>query len=509
MAFGLLMLMSSVTAVPLPYHYAHPGRLNHRVFRSNPDWQRRTLALVAAAEQAVPLYRAIPGETGVVSPGDFGGDPTGKTDSSTAFAQSIAKLLTLGGGRKNGANQTDLGGATLQLSGGVWAVSEPVAIPAGYANYRIEGGTIIAHPTFNTGEGRYLLALGGVCSGSTAGLSKNCATDISLSEVTLDGRDRAWGGVKFQSAVNVNVGPAVMVFGFQGIGIDLNGVGAGYIHDSWAGQYEAGDPRPRNHANATVILMDGGEHDCDLTNVIIFSGRVGVNSTNGANRLLGVHTWNLAGSAGGTGILLNGGSGRVQDCYLDYAPLVIHSPNNVQVTGCLFLGSSTIVLASGRLWPKSPKINTAITNVIITSNIWHTGNTANATMVVDETLGKFLSIADTVVEGNQVQPSKFKGKKLGTRATRSAAVPANESTVTLDFSEDLVLGSVGIAEARCYLSCGGSGGCPQGATKPPFPTMLAQVIPGTPSVRVDIDKTTAELTVTCDVDQSQRTCAAH
>ena len=84
------------------------------------------------------------------------------------------------GGRKNGANQTDLGGAVLHLSGGVYAVSQPVSIPAGYANYRIEAGTIIAHPTFGTGAGQFLLQLGGVCGSATAGLSKNCATDISV-----------------------------------------------------------------------------------------------------------------------------------------------------------------------------------------------------------------------------------------------------------------------------------------------------------------------------------------
>ena len=31
------------------------------------------------------------------------------------------------------------------------------------------------------------------------------------------------------------------------------------------------------------------------------------------------------------GILLHNGAGRVQDAYLDYAPLVIRSPANVQV----------------------------------------------------------------------------------------------------------------------------------------------------------------------------------
>ena len=59
--------------------------------------------------------------------------------------------------------------------------------------------------------------------------------------------------------------------------------------------------------------------------------------------------------------------------YLDYAPLVIRSPQNVQVTGCLFLGSSNIVLATAKKWPKAP-VSRSIDNMIITSNRWNTGN---------------------------------------------------------------------------------------------------------------------------------------
>ena len=90
-----------------------------------------------------------------------------------------------------------------------------------------------------------------------------------------------------------------------------------YVHDSWVGQYEAGDSNyERSQANATAILFVDGEHDSDLENIIVFSGKVGVNSTNGANRIQGVHTWNLAGSSGGIGILLDNGAGRVQDAYI-------------------------------------------------------------------------------------------------------------------------------------------------------------------------------------------------
>ena len=84
-----------------------------------------------------------------------------------------------------------------------------------------------------------------------------------------------------------------------------------------------------------------------------------------------------AGADGGVGIELsppwwkrNGVSGgRVQNCYLDYAPLVVRNPANLIVTDNLFLGSSTIVLAA-----QTERFE--VRNVIVTNNIHHTGNTA-------------------------------------------------------------------------------------------------------------------------------------
>ena len=50
--------------------------------------------------------------------------------------------------------------------------SHPISIPAYYANYRVEGGTIIAHQDFNSGE-QYLLELGGVLRDVTCGVSQS------------------------------------------------------------------------------------------------------------------------------------------------------------------------------------------------------------------------------------------------------------------------------------------------------------------------------------------------
>ena len=203
----------------------------------------------------------------------------------------------------------------------------------------------------------------------------------------------------------------------------------------------------------------------------------------------------------------------MQDAYLDYAPLVIRSPHDVQVTGCLFLGSSNIVLTTAKKWPKAP-VSNSIDNMIITSNRWNTGNVANTTIILDETLGPFKTLTDSIIEDNEVgvKHTASKGPKKGTRATMSATVPPGKDTVELDFSDALVLpAAVGIAEARCVLSVmpGGGGGSSSFA-----PGLATQVFGGT-KLRVTLgepapaDGEVAAVAVLCDVDQSQRSCAAH
>ena len=69
--------------------------------------------------------------------------------SYRAGAQSAAAPLAKGGApsprravRPRG--HADLGGATLDLGGGVYAVSRTLLVPQGYANYKVQDGTFIA-----------------------------------------------------------------------------------------------------------------------------------------------------------------------------------------------------------------------------------------------------------------------------------------------------------------------------------------------------------------------------
>tara|TARA_B110000208_G_C11707651_1_gene408127 strand:- start:69 stop:1247 length:1179 start_codon:yes stop_codon:yes gene_type:complete len=386
-----LLLHNVPSSAALPYHLANPGKLDHRAF-SEPRHRRHALRLSSVAAQtllATEAY-ATPQPRRVVYPTEYGADPTGVADSTASFVDAIAAVVALGG-PTDAQHRIDLGGATLDLGGGVYSVSSQVHFPPGYANFAIKSGSLVARANFTSipsgapswkTDTAYVFRIGGTSCNSTSGgeSNKNCNSDVSVQELTIDGGNIAFGGLLVEDTMNVNVGPAVYVVGFQGVGISLAGTGAGYIHESWLGQWQPGSKNVID--TATAILLAGKQHDCDINNVIVWSGLVGVNTTNGANRLQGVHTWNDAGANGGTGIRLHKGNGRVEQSYLDYAPLVIGCPGttgysveSAMVEGNLFLGSSTIVLESELPKQAAGSENSAgsiVSNLIISNNIFHT-----------------------------------------------------------------------------------------------------------------------------------------
>jgi hypothetical protein len=128
-------------------------------------------------------------------------------------------------------------------------------------------------------------------------------------------------------------------------------------------------------------------------------------------------------------------------------------------------------------------------------------------LVLDETEGKFTSVDDTDIEDNHVGVSVAKVGKVGTRATVTAPVGAN-STVRIGFGDALLFGNlVGIDESS--ISCELHG---------PWATALSSMVD--PSGRNHVLVTLKDavpanyaaagnVAVTCTVDQSRRSCAAH
>lgn len=457
-------------AVPYLEHF-HPSRKN------------TILRLLGGsyASGKVPLTTAA---ATTFRPQDFGADPTGTEDSSDGFTKAISAMLAIAVPVPGGVYK-DLGGASLDLAGGRFSVGSPVSIPKGYMNFRIGGGTLAAiNRTFP--RNGTLLHVGDASTDK----GKACM-QVDISHLTLDGAGVANTALALINTQYANVGPAVMIFGFHGYGIKTDGSGGGYIHKSWLGE-EAPDKRQwlafdfdskaSVNLTATAISLENGQHDYYVEDVIVWSGRVGVKSQNGANQLQGVHTWNLMTTMGGIGILLESGGGKVIDSYLDFCPLVIVDPINAVVSGNLFLAKANLVLqASSR---------SKVQHLAVTSNRWSSeGKYTNATIVVN---GNFTGgVEDTVIEDN-VADSMWAAKS--TRATRTATLQKNASEVTFDFTNDLLFDTK-ITEVSCSIQAWS------------FVDHYVQP-PSDRKVVVHLSKAISGK-VTCTVDQSSRTHGAH
>ena len=119
----IALFAATISGVDRPYHHIHPGYFDASallqdaapVSSTRERFRRAQTLLRAAATPVAPTPAAT-----VIYPTDFGADPTGETDSSTAFNRSVAALLALAReDHKDTFQLYDLGGATLDLGGGV------------------------------------------------------------------------------------------------------------------------------------------------------------------------------------------------------------------------------------------------------------------------------------------------------------------------------------------------------------------------------------------------------
>jgi hypothetical protein len=288
----------------------------------------------------------------------------------------------------------DLGGAVLDLTGGEYVVSGPVIVPVGYHNYEIRGGVLRASSQFPLGA--TLLQIG--TNEAVKGPTGQACTNVDVQHTTLDGSGRAGINLALLNCQYANVGPAMMIYGFTAQGIAMNGTGGGYIHHSWLGELSPTAARGNVTLTATAIDIAGAsQHDCYVEDVIIYSAKIGIRTRNGGNQITGAHTWNLATDKGGMGILIENGSGKVVDSYLDFTPLVIVNPISMIVSNNLFLAKANLIV---RMDPTQRTLEAkgAVQNLVVTSNRWNSEQKyQNETVVVQ---GKVTHVLDTVFESN-------------------------------------------------------------------------------------------------------------
>ncbi|PKU76816.1 polygalacturonase QRT3 [Dendrobium catenatum] len=377
----------------------------------------RLLASVSADAAPSPLpLSSSSASSRVYHVTDYGADPTGKIDSTAAILRALSDAFRPPSNRSLITGITDLGGAELNLDGGSYLISSPIALPSSPAgNLKIHSGSLRASNNFPTN--RYLIELWP--SQSTSSYNYEY---ITLSSLMLDANYRA-GGIAIVNSLRTLIQSCYIVH-FASDGIWVQDGHETLISASFLGQHitAGADPGERSFSG-TAIRIDG--NDNSITDIVIFSAAVGIQIAGQANIITGVHCYNKATGFGGTGIYLKLPGltqTRIVNCYLDYTGIVAEDPVQLYVSGSFFLGDANVVLKS---------VNGVIKAVDIVDNMFAGGGGVDIVRL-DETGGAFTSIDQVVVKRNSVN-----GMAVRSTAAR-ASLRANGTIWTIDFSPVLL-----------------------------------------------------------------------
>lgn len=464
-----MRMFSASIAVALSFVLSEPLRPSHDdvLFAAQEQLRRSHLPrrLPVRAPEASTFGRFLAGHpaprvlsralsnsgTPTVNVFDFGADPTCSQDSSDAFDAAMSEALLHDHGHGMGGRGTirDLGGVTIDLQGGDYLLSRPIAVPEWVGNMRIVGGTIRASPDFPAD--RYMIEVGGdskACNQENK--QHSCNENIGFEDLFFDGSLVAKGGLEINATMGGNVGPDIFFVHFGQVGLTLRGGHEVMVHQAWFGKLYYDEKHPEELIDGSVgIEVLGNDHV--ISDVIGFLGtQTGVHVTGAATLLEGIHLWNMGTLAGGRGIVLSGkwaDNNRLNSCYLDYTSLIIEDPFHVSVTNGFFLGMATIVLRAGA--------EARVEGLTLLSNTWHNANMPrNDTVVLDERGGSaFGSVKDFVMLGNVADADKFTTRAVTvTRSLTQAATTRWE----FDFSDALVFPSIDLTSVSYSIAIAGS-----------------------------------------------------
>ncbi|GAA0160456.1 hypothetical protein LIER_17005 [Lithospermum erythrorhizon] len=351
----------------------------------------------------------------------YGADPTGKTDSTNALLRAISDACQSSSSsvdRFLADGIVNLGAAQINLEGGNYLISRPLQLPAvGLGNFMIHGGTLTASDDFRT-DG-YLIDLSDTSNSKLVYYYEF----ITLRDLLLDSNYRS-GGIKVVNSLRTSIDNCYITH-FNTNGIIAKGGHETYIRNSFLGQHitAGGDPGERNFSGTAINLIG---NDNAVTDVVIFSAKIGIMVSGQANIFSGVHCYNMATGFGGTGIYLKLPGltqTRIVNSYLDYTGIVAEDPVQLHISNCLFLGDAYVVLKS---------IKGIANRVNIVDNMFSGSNKGINIVKLDQSNGAFKEIERVVVDRNNV-----KGMNIKATVAR-ASVQGNGSSWTADLSQILL-----------------------------------------------------------------------
>ena len=284
------------------------------------------------------------------SPLDYGGDPTGHLDSTKAVHSAMQALLAnlnktavpfMASGIRN------LGGAMLDLAGGVYLISSPIVAPNFVGNIRFGGsGTLRASTSFP--KDRYLIEIGSSETCKPKDSQNVCNEFVTIENLFFDLSHVAAGGVKVSMTMGTTVSNSFFI-GFNQAGIMVDQGHETMVSECWLAEYYWSEKHAQSACNngedGSVGISVNGQ-DNIISNVIVFDFTcLGVLVNGAASLIQGVHSWN----GGGVAISVNGTydiQDRIVDSYLDYSTLQIVNPKFVLVEGNFFFNTHAVLLGS-------------------------------------------------------------------------------------------------------------------------------------------------------------------
>ena len=373
-------------------------------------------------------------------PTAYGADPSGVEDSTPAFTALMADLLAANHSHRLANDIVDLGGATVDLQGGDYLISQPVVLPFCYGNVRFQRGTLRASPTFPASS--YLLVLGaGPTDKCKATGQDTTMENVAVSEVMLDGQQYAMGCLHIAATMGAVLGLNNFFLGFTTVGITVEGGHEVQILNSWLGQYLYSDPR-KEKGHATGIAILGNDHT--IRDVVVDSAQIGVYIQGAANLLTNVHTWNQANGNHGVGIHLDCAGytqNRLTGVYLDWNDLVAVDPQHLVVADSFFLGGGAIYLVASS---KNHQIN----GLSITDNEWDDGGGV-AAIQLNQTQAQFTALIDSRIDGNMLDGSYHStSTSANTRTTVTHSKANNNATYCIDLTSTLLFSQFNLTSVQ-------------------------------------------------------------
>ncbi|CAH9106472.1 unnamed protein product [Cuscuta europaea] len=348
----------------------------------------------------------------------YGADPAGKNDSTDAILRAIKDATSAAPSGFLFDGIQNLGGARVDLDGGVYLISRPLQLPtAGLGNLVISGGTLKASNNFPGNQ--YLIDLSDPQSGKGK-LQYNFGF-ITLRDLFLDSNYRG-GGIQLVKSLRIFVDNCYITH-FTTKGISVDGGSETYIKNSFLGQHiTAGGDHGERHFTGTAIDLWGDGNA--VTDVVIFSAAVGIKIAGQGNVLTGVHCYNKAAGFGGTGVYMNlpgATHTRIVNSYFDYTGIVAEDPVQLHISGCFFYGGAFISFKP---------VNGVIRGVNVVDNIF-SGTNKNTDIVKLD--GGFKQVDQVQVDRNTVDH----GMKLKSTIGRGS-ISGNKSTWDVDLRSTLL-----------------------------------------------------------------------